>query len=459
MLVLLLAIIAGRSIAQNNRHELSVRESVDYAMKNSAQVKNALIGILLQEQTNKEITASALPLISGSVEGNYYPKVPVQSFPNFISPATYQVLIDEGVKDGSGNPIVMPGDFGFIQAPFGTKYTATAGISLQQLLFDGQVFIGLQAREASIRYARSTAEVTQEQVKANIHKIYYQVVIGRRQMETIDANIARSEKLLNDTRALFQNGFAEKLDVDKVDVTLANLRTEHIKLENQLAVGLFGLKLLMGMPVKEELILTDTLSEEEIKANLLDTAYSYNDRKEFQQLTYAEQLGDFNVRRYQLSKLPTAALIGNYAKLAQRNEFNFFDRDGEWFTTALVGVKISVPIFEGLAKNARIEKARLELKQTKNNMEQLKLSIDNEVETARRNINSALVSMDYQRRNMTLSENVYNQTKLKYEQGLGSNLEITTAQTEMRTAQTNYYTSLYDAVIARIDYLKATGKL
>ncbi len=92
-------------------------------------------------------------------------------------------------------------------------------------------------------------------------------------------------------------------------------------------------------------------------------------------------------------------------------------------------------------------------------MDVLKLSIDNEVETARTSLQSAFVSMDFQQKNMVLAENVYNQTKLKYEQGLGSNLEITNANAELRTAQINYYSALYDAIIAKVDFLTATGKL
>jgi outer membrane protein TolC len=400
-----------------------------------------------------------LPNISGSIDINYFPKVPVQSFPNFISMATYGVLEEEGVKDGNGNPIVSPSDFGFIQAQFGTKFTVSAGINLQKLLFDGQVFIGLQARKAAIDLARAGSEVTKEQIKTNIYKIYYQLVIGRQQLTTLDANITRAEKLLSDTREIFKNGFAEKLDVNKAEVTLTNLKTERIRMENQILAGTMGLKLLMGMPAKEELLLTDSLSDSDIRDNVVQDSYSYEGRKEFQQIMIAKKLSEYDVRRYKLSKLPTVALSSSYSKNAQRNKFDFFNFNEKWFTTALIGVHVSIPIFEGFAKDARIEQARLRLKQTENNMENLKLQIDNEVEVSRINMSSALVSIDFQKRNLQLAEEVYNQTKKKYEQGLGSNIEITNAQTELKTAQNNYYSSLYDAIVAKIDYLKATGKL
>lgn len=458
LFVFLAGLVVPSTLMAQNRHEMSVLQCVEYANKNSATVKNALIDIQIQQQTNKEITAAALPNVSGNIDLTHYPKVPVQSFPNFISQGTYYVLTQEGVKDGTGQPIKMPEDFGLIAAPFGTKWTSAAGVSLNQLLFDGQVFIGLQARRTSIEWAGKKAEVTQEQIKTNVYKIYYQVVIGEKQIETIDANITRFEKTLSDTRAIFEQGLAEKLDVDKLEVTLTNLRTDKLKVENDLKVGLMGLKFLMGMPAKDELVLTDTLSEEKLKENLLGNEYKYEDRVEYQQIDLTKKLGEYNVKRYQLSKLPTVAAFGSFSKNAMRNEFDFFGK-GDWFTTALVGMKITVPIFEGFAKDARIAKARLELKQTENYLENLKLSIDNDVETARIKIGNALLSMESQKKNMNLAESIYNQAKLKYDQGLGSNLEITNAQTELKTAQVNYYSALYDAVIARIDYMRAIGKL
>ena len=457
---LALAILTCSTIQAQEKHAMSVKQAVEYAEKNSVAVKNALIDIQLQQQTNKEITALALPNLSGAVDVNYYPKVPITSFPNFIAQGTYQVLTDEGVKNGQGQPVVAPGDFGFIQAAFGTKYNASAGVSLSQLLFDGQVFIGLQARKAAIDLANASADVVKAHVRSNLYKIYYQVVVGRDQISTIDANIDMTEKLLRDTREIFKNGFAEKLDVSKVEVTLANLKTERIRLDNQIQIGMLGLKMLMGMPEKDQLTLTDTLSENQLMDdNILEMSYSYADRQEFQQITLAKKLGEFNVRRYRLSKLPTVSLFGSYSKIAQRNQFNFLNFSEDWFTTALVGLKLSVPIFEGFAKDARIKKAQLELEQTANNMTQLQMDIDNEVEQARTYMRSALASMEYQRKNMQLAQEVYDQTRKKYEQGLGSQLEITTAQTELRVAQNNYYLSLYAAVVAKVDYYKATGKL
>jgi outer membrane protein len=454
-----LLLLSGNVFAQQ-KNEFSVKQAVDYGMKNTVQVKNALLDVKIQEQVNRQITSAAYPQISGSIGTTNFIDIPVQSLPNFISPATYQVLVNEGVKDGSGNTIVMPNasDFGTISAPFGVPWTANAGVDVSQLLFDGQVFVGLKARAVVLDFYKKTAEVTQEQIKANIYKIYYQLVVGNKQITSLDANIVRFEKLLNDTREIYKNGFAEKLDVDKVSVQLNNLKTEKLKAENMIAVGNSGLKFLMGMPQKDQLILTDTLSEEELKMNILDSNYDYKNRKEFQLLSIAEKLGKYNISRYKLSKLPTVAAFGNYSKTAQRNKFDFFGDRG-WFTSSLVGLKISVPIFDGNKKNALIQQSKYELQKTQNNIEQLKLNIDTDVEQSRLKMTSAILTVDNQKQNIVLAETVYNTTKLKYEQGLGSNQEIYNAQTELKVAQTNYYSALYDAINAKIDWLKAAGKL
>ncbi len=427
------------SMAQSEtRHEFSIQQCVDYANKNNVQVKNALLNIQVQQQTNREITAAALPTVSGSVGTTKYLELPVSLLPGEVF----------------GQPAGT-----FLPVRFGTKYNASATVQVQQLLFDGQVFIGLQARETSIQFQNKNKEVTEETVKANIHKIYYQLVASKTQIDLLDANISRLKKLEHDTRELYKNGFAEKLDLDKIAVQLANLETEKLKALNSIDIGYLGLKTLMGMPVNDTLVLTDKISDDQIKGELLmDTSFNYTDRKDYQYMQLGKKLNEFNIRRYKLSYLPTVSLSGAYTKNAQRNQFDLFGK-GDWFTTSYVALNINIPIFDGLAKDSRIKKARLELKQSENQIDNMRIVIDNEVLQSRINFKTAISTMDYQKKNMQLAESVYQQTKKKYEVGTGSNTEITAAQTDLVSAQTNYINALYSAIIARVDYLKATGKL
>ncbi len=456
---LIIAILISTSAAAQ-QNAFSIKQCVDYAQKNSIQVKNALLDVQIQEQTNKQFTSIAMPQINASTGMTHFFDIAVQTLPNFISPATYQVLVNEGVKNGSGTTITMPngGNFGSIAAKFGVPWTANGGIDVSQILFDGQVFVGLQARDAVLDLAKKNVAVSEEGIKVNIYKVYYQLVVGKKQMGSIDANIERFEKLLHDVKEIYKNGFAEKLDVDKVQVQLNNLNTAKIKVQNQLDAGNSALKFLMSMPQKETLLLTDTLNETELKSGILDSAFNYTDRKEIQLLNVAKKLGAYNIKRYELSKLPTVVAFGSYSKNAQRNSFDFFGK-GDWYTTSLAGLKIQVPIFDGNKRKAQIQQAKFELQKTANNITNVQQAIDYEVEQSRIKMKSALLTLDNQKKNIELAEKVYNTTKKKFEQGLGSNQEIYNAQAELKVAQTDYYSALYDAITAKVDWLKAVGKL
>jgi outer membrane protein TolC len=367
------------------------------------------------------------------------------------------VLTDEGVVNGSGQPIKSPNDFGFIQAQFGTRFVNTVGASLQQLLFDGQVFVGLQARRSSIDFRNKAVEVTEENIRANVYKVYYQLAASKSQIAILEANIANVQKFLSDTRKSFENGFAEKLDISKLEVQVNNLLTERQRALNNISNGYIGLKFLMGMPIRDTLILTDSITYNDIRSGVLDAAqYNYEDRKEYQYAQLGLKLGEYNIRRYKLSKLPTVSLTSNFNYLRQANNFGF---GGQWFPSSLIGLNVNVPIFDGFARKARLTRAQLEQQQTVNNIENLKLTIDSDVQQAINNYTSALATLDAQNRNRELAEQVYNQTRLKFQEGIGSNTEISAALTDLQTAQNNYILALYDASNAKIDFLKATGKL
>ncbi|MEO9021639.1 MAG: TolC family protein [Ginsengibacter sp.] len=429
---------AQQKNAPSEMHTFTAKEAVDYAMSHAVQVKNAMLDIKIQEQTNKGITAMALPHLTGNV-----------GVTDNLSLATQ--LIPAEFMGGT------PGTF--IPLKFGTKYNGTYGANLQQIIFDGQVFVGLQARKAAIKNSVLAADVTKEQIKTNVYKVYYQLAVAKRQIGTLDANIANYEKLLHDTKEIYKNGFAEKLDVNKVQVQLSNLETQKVRAQNQIDAGKEGLKFLMNIPQQDEIILSDTLSDEELKSGILEEDYKYEDRKEFQQLETSIELGQYNVKRYQLSKIPTISFSANLNRNAQRNNFDFFKGGEPWYTSSFLSLNLSIPIFDGGTRNSNIQTARLNLMKMNNQLDQLKSSIDNGVFQSRINMKSALITMDTQKKNIELAQQVYNSTRLKYEQGLGSNQEISTAQADLVTAQNNYYSSLYDAIIAKIDYLTAAGKL
>ena len=306
---------------------------------------------------------------------------------------------------------------------------------------------------------RKNAAVTEEAIKANIYKIYYQLSASKTQLNILDANIDRLNKLAHDAEIMYKNGFAEKLDVDKVSVQLNNLQTEKIKANNSVAIGYMGLKMLMGMPVKDSLVLTEVINEQSLSTDVLvENEFQYGIRKDFQYLSTVKKLSEYNVKRYQLSYLPTVNFSGAYSQNAQRSKFDFFD-GGNWFTTSLLSLNVNLPLFNGFARDARVKRTKIELLQIENQIDALKNNIDNEINQAKLNYISTVATVSFQKKNMQLAENVYQQTKKKFEAGTGSNTEISAAQADLVSAQNNFMNALYSALIAKVDLLKATGKL
>lgn len=418
------------------RYEFSLQNCIDYAAKHNMQVKNAILDLQVQQQDNRAITAQALPALNASGNITDYVKIPTTLLP--------------------GEFFGEPGKY--IPVKFGTKYNANASVTLKQILFDGQVFVGLQARKTSIDYYQKNIDITDETLRANIYKVYYQLVVSRTQIEQLDANIERTQNLLHVTSELYKNGFAEKIDVDRTSVQLANLQTERSGVINSINNGYLGLKMLIGMPEQDTLVLTDQITEDQVKKGALTDGYQYSDRNDYQLLQLGKKLNEYNIKRYKLSAIPTLSLDAAYTKQAQRTAFDIFGR-GIWFTTSYIGLNLSVPIFNGLSKAANIEKAKLQLEQTQNQIDALKISIDNDVQQAINNFQTAISSLEFQKKNMQLAEQVYNQSQKRYEAGTGASIDITNAQTDLRLAQSNYTNALYNAIIAKVDYLKATGKL
>ena len=441
-IVLITVLFASLAQAQEQKrvHAFSLADAVTYAQKNNVQVKNALLDIDAQIQTNREIASAALPNISTNLSGTNFLTIPTSLLPGQIF----------GGAAGT-----------FIPVQFGTKYNSTYGANFNQLLFDGQVFIALQARATSLDWKKKNAALTEENIKANIYKIYYQLSASKTQLNILDANIDRLQKLANDAAIMYKNGFAEKLDVDKVNVQLNNLQTEKLKANNSVTIGFMGLKMLMGMPIKDSLVLTDVINESSLSTDVLfENDFQYGVRKDFQYLTTVKKLSEFNVKRYQLSYLPTISINGAYTKNAQRTKFDFFDNtNGLWFKTSLIGLNVNLPIFNGFATVSKIKKAKIELQQVENQLAAMKNNIDNELSQAKLNYMSSVATVEFQKKNMQLAENVYSQTKKKFEAGTGSNTEISAAQADLVSAQNNFMNALYAALIAKVDLLKASGKL
>ena len=441
-------------------YQITAKDAVDIAFKNLADLKNARLDYKMAEAKNKEITGLALPQITGSAQGNHYLTLPLIQFPDGSEVQIYDVLRQEGVKDGSGNPITKKGEFNYRNFSFITPWNVNAGVSVNQLLFEPQVFVGLQARDEFLVNSDLQIKVTEEKVKETVYRNYYGVLIAQKQLGYIVESIKRLEKLENDQKEMFKNGFAERLDIDKTTVNLNNTRTSEIQLRNASRNGVALLKMNLGLTQADSLFLKDTLSSDGIRQGILEDDFSYENRNEVKLLNSAIKLQNYDIRRHKLSYFPTVSAFYNFQENGQRQGG---DAAGSqpwfWYNTNLVGINVSVPIFDGFQKKNRIRQSQFTLEKVQNTLDMTKKGIDMEKTVAKNTLINAIVAMDAQEKNMELAVKVFNSVKIKYEQGVGSSFELLQSDTDLQQAQSNYFRAMYEAALAKINYLKALGKL
>jgi len=459
--ILLLLLISSNEVLAQKVYSLSAKQAADLALQNVTEIKNLQIDREMQISKNREYIAQAFPQISGSISTQHFFSIPVTLLPDFIAPSVYQVLVDNGVRNGAGAPIVKPGGPPeFFPAQFGVPWQSSAGFTFQQLLFQPDLFIAIAARKKAVDFTEANLRVMEDSVKSNIYRSYYSVKIAEKRKQYLDESIVRLQKLKRDQEKLFKNGFAERLDIDKTQVSLNNLKSTTNQIEKLIEIGYASLKFAMAIEQKDSLILTDSLSEDQVKKDLLElTNFQYTDRNEIQLLGVVKELQGLDLKRQKLSYMPTIATYWNYSRNALGQEFNLFNFENKWFKASVWGVNMSIPIFDAGQKGERIRQAKMSLQKTKNTEENLKRAIDLQINASSIIFKNALSTLDMQDQNLELAQRVYNSTMKKYEQGLGSSFELLQTETDLENAEANFFQALYDAINAKIAYTKALGKL
>jgi outer membrane protein TolC len=453
LLVLLLTAFSGAAIAQN-RYELTVKDAVDLAYKNVVELKNAQVDYRIQEALNKETFGRALPQISANLGSQYYLKLPQILFPNAAEAGIYNVLIKENLLP-QGTKVPAP----TLQAiSFQQPWNMNVGATIQQLLFQPDVFVGLQARQTALDLSQSLIDQSREKIKDSAYRRYYAILIAQKQVFFLNESIKRLEKLYHDDSIMYVNGFAERLDLDRVQVQLNNLKTTTSIVESSVNISYAALKFALGISQKDSVVLKEELSTGAIKENILDDNFKYEDRAEIRTLDYSKRLRELDAKRHKIGYLPTVALAGNYSIMGQGQKF-FTDPDTRWFKTAYVGMNVNVPIFDGNQRKQRMQQSLLNVEKLENTTALVKQGIDLQQTITREILKNALLNLDTQERNMRLAETVYNTTKKKFEVGLGSSFEVLQSDNDWQQAQANYFNALYNSIIAKISYQASLGKL
>jgi len=319
----------------------------------------------------------------------------------------------------------------------------------------------LKARNTVMDLARLNGAVTEETVRYNVYKAYNSLAIAYRQYDIIKESLNYARSVEHDVLITKENGMAEKIDVERVGVQVNNLASDSISIGNLLTTSEQMLKYQMGMDINTPIILTDTILEQRKQntAQLLNEEESYNRIPEYNVASTALKLNEFNLKRYQLAAYPSLSAFWGYGSNYGEDRFSEVFNFNNYWANSTVGLTLTMPIFNGLLRQNQVTEARLNIEKSKNNIDLLKQTIDFQTATSRTAVKNNLLQAQSQRRNMELATDVLDLAQKKYKAGVGSSIEVTTAQTDLLRAETNYFSSLLDLINAQADLKKALGLL
>jgi len=443
-ILILVMMMYGSQAQEANKTAFSLQEAIDYSLKHSPNYLNAELDLKSADYRRKEITGLGLPQINGSIDLKDYIALPTSLLPL-----------------AAFNPQAPPDSYQAVK--FGTKYNTTAGLSASQLIFNSDYIFGLKASKAFMDLSKISVTRSKADLAAQVSKAYYLVIVNRERIKLLDANIVRLKKAYDDTKAINQQGLVELIDVERLEVQYNNLVTEKDKTVKLIGLSELALKFQMGYEINGAISLTDSLNLNAEFQDLGSAKVDVTQRPDYQLLQAQQTLLDIDVKRLKWGYMPTLAAYGSYQYNTQRNQLDFsVDKSNpvkQWYKIALIGVTLNVNIFDGLQRNYKIQQAKISSVKNQNTLKNLQLASELEAASASIAYNNAYTSVTVQKRNMELAQHVYDVAQKKYQGGVGSNIEVVTAETSLKEAQTNYVNAIYDMMVAKIDYQKATGTL
>ena len=423
--------------------ELTIKDAIRYALENKADAETARLEVTKSEYTIQEVRANALPNISASGGMVYNPKLQ----------ATY---IDASTFAFPG----MPASNEPIKMEMGQKWSANAEAKLTQVLFNQTVFMGLKAARTTREFYMLNQQLTENEIIEKVAQAYYQVYQTRQTLENIESNLALTEKTANVVKGLNQSGLSKKIDVDRTTVAVNNLKSARQQALNGVQLSENALKYMIGMPMSEVI----TLPKEGFEANY-DLAFekgNSNTRIELQVLEKQKQLLDLNTKVQRAALYPSLALQASYGYLSMgpKTPIIYGKKDkvyGADYSAITLGVNI--PIFSGFGTRAKIHQAQIESQALEATLKDTRLAMDLAYENAHSQLTNNLLTIDSQKENVKLAEEVLLNTQNNYQQGLASLTDLLEAERSLSDAKNNYTNALLDYKLAEIQLLKSQGKL
>lgn len=422
------------------QEELTLSKAVNYALEHKKEAIQARLDYKDSQNKIDEVRSAALPQIS--VNGAL----------------THNPILQESALPGEifGQPAGT-----IITVPFGTKWQTNASAQLTQQLFNQTVFTGLKAAKTTREFYAINQQLTNEQLIEKVATTYYQVYQTKQQLVTVETNLNNTTKTRDVIDGLFKNGLAKKIDLDRTNVAVNNLKASKQQVLNALQLQENALKFIIGMDIETSITMPeDSFSVTELA--FIDDNQGIENRTEIKALNKQLELLALDKKAKQSEYYPTLSLTASFGYLGQGNAFPWFRKpvDNVYYSSfSAVGLNLSIPVFNGFATRSRIRQAEIAIQKAETDRKDTELALSLDLKNAKTQINNSLITINTQRENVSLAKEVLENIQNNYKFGLATLTDLLDAEKAYADAQNNYTNALLEYKLAEVQLIKSKGEL
>ncbi len=428
------------SFSQENKDNLrlSIREAQDFAVENNRTVKSSRVDVNLANKKIWENLATGLPQIS--VDANYLHQfvVPKISFGRFLDTSLLPdgVITKQDILDAyqDSPPVYL-----------GVKDNTTIDLTLSQLVFNGQYFVGLEASRVVKDASEKSLVRTEDQIKESVADAYYSILVIQESINLLKESQRTLDQTYNELVKMNQLGLNEDTDVDQMNINRSNISTMLTSLESQKNIATKLLKYQLGLGFENSVILTDSLPGfiQELNGLYTDTPeFQVQNSIDYQLANIQENLSQLLVKLEKSKYLPTLSAFYRHEEQTNRPSFNFAVKD-------VMGASLNFPILSSGMRSSRVSQAKYDLDKVRLSKLDAEQGLTMEFETAWSSYLTAYRNFITNSESMDLSKKIYDRSMIKFREGVTSSFELAQNQNQFLTAARDYYTSLLSLLNAK----------
>jgi len=440
IIIILSIFFIAESVFAQNITEFSLEQAKKHALDHNYNNQKSKLDIKIAKKKIAEIRAVGLPQVSAEAKVQKFLDVATS-----LAPAN------------AFNPAAPAGELAELQ--FGLNYNNSVGITASQLIFDGSYIVGLQAAKTYRDVSINNQIKTEVELKEAITQAYFTVLVAQENTEVLNQSLVSTEKMLAESKALYEVGLIEEQSVDQLMLTTNELKTSVGIAEGQIEFAEKLLKLQMGIDIDSIISLSDNIDVfvNDISLEPLKQEFNIANHIDFQLIEGNVRLMKLNLRKEKYSFLPSLNAFFNHQQQNMSNEFDMFS-GGDWYPMTVIGASLKLPILAGGSRLSKMSQAKVEFDKAKIDAKLVAQNLKYQSQLAKSNYETEYETYSNQKSNLELAKKIYGKTVKKYKEGVASSLELSQTQNQYLNTEGKYIKSLFDLLKAKSELQKSYGK-